>query len=66
MKKVKIKLNNEMSILEILNEIERGLTDLKACSVKNDYSMWMETGALMCDRKQICEKGTITIENLKF
>ena len=66
MGKVKIKLNDKMSILEILDNIEAGLIELQSCSVTNDYSMWMETGALMCDRKQICEKGTITIENLKF
>lgn len=61
MKKVKIKLNSEMSVLEIANTIEHALKDLRIVIVDVTTEGWLESGVCMKDKPRMREKSTIVI-----
>jgi len=61
MKKVKIKLNDNMSVLEIANAIEHGLKDLKIVIVYSTTEVNIESGHVCSDKPRMREKSTIVI-----
>lgn len=61
MKKVKIKLNDNMSVLEIANAIEHGLKDLRKVIVDVTTEASMESGYICSDKPRMREKSIIVI-----
>lgn len=65
MKKVKIKLNDNMSVLEIANAIEHGLKDLRTVIVDATTERSFESGHICSDKPRMREKSTIIINEFR-
>ncbi len=63
MKKVKIKLNSEMSVLEMTLEIESALKKLGNVRVEYNTEMFQQSGTCFSDRTKIITTSRIEIDD---